>query len=236
MQNEKCKMKNVRSFAAALAVTLAALAPLATGDEGKSEATAAPGAIRCGNLVYGRGQTSKCFSHHFLADAEKMTNIRTEHAFTAVDAASSELFNFPFVVMSGEGAFTLTEPQRENLRQYLTNGGFLVASPGCSSNPWQSAFRREIAAVLPDVKLTEIPMTHPIFRTVYDIDELKTKHKGVKAHLEGLIVEGRIVCVYSPDGLNDTSNAGGNCCCCGGNEVLNARQVNVNLLGYALTH
>ncbi|MEK6238367.1 MAG: hypothetical protein N2C14_26925 [Planctomycetales bacterium] len=42
--------------------------------------------------------------------------------------------------------------------------------------------------------------------------------------------------IFSPDGLNDTGKVGGNCCCCGGNEILNARQINVNLLAYALTH
>ena len=65
---------------------------------------------------------------------------------------------------------------------------------------------------------------------------MKLKHKGEKADLEGLTIDGRVVMVYSADGLNDTANAGGNCCCCGGNEVLNARQVNVNLLVYAVTH
>jgi len=224
------------TFALALAMALPCVVG-AAGDNGTPpESANAPGVIRCGNLVYGRDQSSKCFSHHFLADIEKQTSVRTQHSFSPVRTESAELFNFPFVVMSGEGAFTLTEPQRENLRQYLVNGGFLVASPGCSSSAWQSAFRREIAAVMPNVKLEKIPMSHPVFSTVYDIDQLKTKRKDVEAHLEGLVLDGRIVAIYSPDGLNDTSNAGGNCCCCGGNEVLNARQVNVNLLAYALTH
>ena len=42
--------------------------------------------------------------------------------------------------------------------------------------------------------------------------------------------------VFTSDGLNDTGNAGANCCCCGANEIRNAKQVNVNLLAYALTH
>jgi hypothetical protein len=44
------------------------------------------------------------------------------------------------------------------------------------------------------------------------------------------------VAVFSADGLNDTGNAGGGCCCCGGDEITNAKLVNVNLLAYALTH
>jgi hypothetical protein len=70
---------------------------------------------------------------------------------------------------------------------------------------------------------------------VYDIPELRLKGSR-KAHLEGLEIDGRIALIFSPDGLNDTGKAGPKCCCCGGNEVQNARQVNVNLLAYTLTH
>ena len=42
--------------------------------------------------------------------------------------------------------------------------------------------------------------------------------------------------ILSPDGLNDTANAGPSCCCCGGNEIKSAKEINVNLLAYALTH
>jgi len=226
---------------ALIGATLLMVATLGASSDVARAADESPNAsdrplIRCGNLIYGRNQKSKCFSHHFLADAEKRINVRTKHKFAEVRSESAELYQYPFVVMSGEGAFTLTAEQRENLAQYLTSGGFLVASPGCSSSAWQSSFRREIAKVLPGVKLEKIPMSHPAFHTVYDIDTLKTKQRGVTAHLEGVIIDGRIVCIYSPEGLNDTSNAGGDCCCCGGNEILNARQVNVNLLAYALTH
>ena len=36
--------------------------------------------------------------------------------------------------------------------------------------------------------------------------------------LEGLEINGRLVMVYSKEGLNDVANAKG-CCCCGGNEI-----------------
>ncbi|MEJ2170281.1 MAG: hypothetical protein P8X90_32675, partial [Desulfobacterales bacterium] len=61
----------------------------------------------------------------------------------------------------------------------------------------------------------------------------KLETKGEDAHLEGLSMGGKLVLVYSPDGLNDTSTMHG-CCCCGGNEILNSRDVNVNVITYAL--
>ena len=149
---------------------------------------------------------------------------------------SIEMYEHPFAVMTGEGSFRLSELQRTNLRNYLVGGGFLVASAGCSSPEWSSSFRREIQKTFPDIKLTRLDLSHPIFHTVYDITRLDlTKSRG-QSGLEGLSIDGKIVLVFSADGLNDTHHAGGNCCCCGGNEIRNARQINVNLLAYALTH
>ncbi|KKK90983.1 hypothetical protein LCGC14_2717540, partial [marine sediment metagenome] len=142
---------------------------------------------------------------------------------------------YPFAVMTGEGAFSLTPAQRRNLRNYVSRGGFLVASAGCSSSAWDASFRSEIHKIFPDLKLKRLPMSHPIFHTVYDIKSLTNKRSS-STYLEALEIDKKIVLVYSKDGLNDTANAGPGCCCCGGNEIYVARQVNVNLLAYALTH
>ncbi len=203
-----------------------------------------PGRVRCANLVYGqKAKTSRCFADHFLADVQAKTNIWTGRGFEPVKADSEDLFDFPFAVMSGEGDFQLKAQERQNLRAYLEGGGFLVVSPGCSSEKWKAAFRKEIALVFPDRALEKLPpadsneaKSDPIYHTVYDITELQTKRKGVKAFLEVIRIDGRVALVYSSEGLNDTANVGGDCCCCGGNEVLNARQVNANLLAYALSH
>jgi hypothetical protein len=193
------------------------------------------GTVSCANLVYGDNKTSVCFSAEFLAQISRETNVIAEPEFTQVKLESPELYQHPFAIMTGEGAFQLTTEQRENLRNYLTAGGFVVASAGCSSKPWIDSFRSEIASAFPEIKLEKIDLEHPIFHTVYDISALDCKSRE-QAALEGLEIDGKIVLVFSPDGLNDTGKAGGSCCCCGGNEILNARQVNVNLLAYTLTH
>ena len=193
------------------------------------------GVVHCANLIYGHSKTSVCFSDEFLTQLRKDSNIRANRRFCPVKLGSDELFQYPFAVMTGEGSFSLTEVQRRNLRAYLTRGGFLVASPGCSSSAWDASFRDEVKRVFPDVPFKKIPMSHPIFHTVYDIERLDNK-QGVAAYLETIEYEGKVVLVYSREGLNDTANAGPGCCCCGGNEIYNARQVNANLLAYALTH
>jgi hypothetical protein len=195
--------------------------------------------LRCANLVYAVSKSSVCFSDQFLATVSRETNCQPEPRFTAVKLADEEVFRFPFAIMTGEGSFALTERERQVLKSYLTRGGFLLASAGCSSAPWDQAFRQEIRKVFPDRKLVKIPMDHPIFHTVFDIRAIQKKNGGT-TQLEGLEIEGKIVLIYSQEGLNDTGNAGQDggrrCCCCGGNEIQNSQEINVNIFTYALTH
>jgi hypothetical protein len=188
-------------------------------------------AIECANLIYAGTKSSVCFSEEFLSAVASESGISTARKFKAVKLAEKELFRFPFAVMTGEGAFTLTGDERKNLKAYLEKGGFLLASAGCSSKEWSDSFRREVEAIFPQRKLEDVPLTHPIFRTVYDVPRLDTKHED--ARLFGLTLGGKTVLIYSPDGLNDTGTMHG-CCCCGGNEIRNAQKLNANILAYAL--
>ncbi len=191
--------------------------------------------IRCANLIYAGTETSRCFSDQFLSSMQKLTAIPTERRFKSVKLASDELFDFPFVVMTGEASFTLTSKERKNLKKYLASGGFLLASAGCSSSKWDKAFRREIHRIFPDKALARLDMQHPVFHTVADIEKLKLKSAAPDVGLEGLTLSDKTVMIYSPHGLNDTAHTEG-CCCCGGNEIKNSLQVNINILAYALLH
>lgn len=198
----------------------------------------APGkdsAIQCANLIYAGSNTSRCFSDEFLSAVQRETCIATERRFKSVKLGSEELFNHPFVMMTGEADFHFASRERENLEKYLTSGGFLVASAGCSSKDFDRAFRREMKSIFPDNPLSKIEMSHPMFRTVREITELRLAHPESDPRLEGLEHNGKIVMVYSPHGLNDTEHTEG-CCCCGGNEIRNSMEVNLNIFVYALMH
>lgn len=187
--------------------------------------------VTCANLIYAGTRSSVCFSDSFLRSVAEDSAIATARKFKPVKLTDGEIYQFPFAVMTGEGSFALRENEREQLGRYLKGGGFLLASAGCSNKEWDEAFRKEIAAIFPDNQLEKLPMDHEIFNTLHEITDLKTK--GDEAVLEGLEIGGKIVLVYSSDGLNDTSTMHG-CCCCGGNEIKNAQQVNANILVYSL--
>lgn len=192
------------------------------------------GIVQVANLVYAGTKSSECFADHFLVQAEQDSSISTSRRFHAIKLDSEEIYNFPLVIMTGEGAFTLPDAERENLKRFVERGGFLLASAGCSSQEWDTSFRREMNTIFGARRLAGIDMKHPVFHTVYDITEITAKH-GVMKPLEGISFEGRLGILYSQDGLNDTAHTTG-CCCCGGNEIRNSIEINVNILAYALTH
>src|SRR3989442_9503188 len=136
------------------------------------------GIVQVANLIYAGTKSSKCFSDHFLIQAERDSKISTSRRFHAVKLGSEELFEFPLVIMTGEGAFELTDGERRNLRQFVENGGLLLASAGCSSPEWHRSFRAEMVKVFSEYPLSPIGMDHPVFHTVYDIKELQLSHKG----------------------------------------------------------
>jgi hypothetical protein len=192
------------------------------------------GVVRVANLVYAGTKSSKCFSDHFLTQAERDSTISTTRRLHVVKLSSDELFEYPLAIMTGEGEFELLDSERQNLRRFVERGGFLLASAGCSSPDWDRSFRSEMARLFPDHPLRSIPMSHPIFHTVYDVTELKGLHRTPRP-LEGISLGTRLGVLYSVDGLNDTSHTSG-CCCCGGNEITNDEQINVNILAYSLLY
>ena len=190
--------------------------------------------LQCGNLIYADNQSSVCFADRFLSDVARDTNLKVTKSFCMVKLSSAGVFDYPFCVMSGNESFILTAPERENLKKYLTHGGFILASPGCSDEVWDKAFRKELKLCFPELSLAKIPSNHAIFSTVHSIPRLTEKH-GKAVSLEGLELNGRLVLVYSKEGLNDVSNAKG-CCCCGGNEIADPAKVNVNIFTYAVLY
>ncbi len=201
----------------------------------RGEAAESKGApLECGNLIYAGTKSSVCFADKFLIDVAKETNLNVAKNFKPVKLEADTLYDHPFCVFSGEDNFTLTDKERQNLRKYIMGGGFILASPGCSDEKWDKAFRKEIQLCFPEYQLNKIPMNHAIFSMVNTVSVLTCKN-GNTALLEGLEINGRLVMVYSKEGLNDVKNAKG-CCCCGGNMINESAKVNVNIFTYSLLY
>ena len=197
----------------------------------------APGAVRVAMLTYDGGKTAICFSTLFLQLVAYETDIEVDPALHEIALDDEALFDHPFAIMSGEGAFSLSATEIESLRAYLQRGGFLLASPSCSNPAWAASFQRVLALALPEdapgVERVLLTSDHEVFRTVYSLSALSTTDLTPPI-LVGVTIDDRLAIVYSPQGLNDTDTAGGGCCCCGTSEIREARFLNANMLVYAL--
>jgi len=132
-----------------------------------------------------------------------------------IRADDKSLFHFHLAFMHGRHDFRFSTAERESLRRYLENGGTLFADSICASEEFAQAFRREIAAVMPDSSLQRIPASDPLFSTStggFDLRKvdrrdpveqssdqpLRTRVRKVEPELEGISIEGRWAVIFSP--------------------------------------
>lgn len=114
-----------------------------------------------------------------------------------VDVGSPDLFLYPYVYMTGHGNVVFSGAQADNLRNYLTAGGFLHIDDNYGLDQF---VREEMKKVFPELSFVEIPFDHPIYHQKFDFDQGLPKiheHDGKAPRGFGLIYEGRLVCFYS---------------------------------------
>ena len=122
------------------------------------------------------------------------TNLNTDIA--TVEADNVDLFNYPFVHMTGHGNVIFSPDEAENLRKYLIAGGFLHISDNYGLDKY---IRREMKKVFPGIDFVELPFSHPIYHQHYDFPNGLPKihkHDGKDPQGFGIIYEGRLVCFY----------------------------------------
>jgi hypothetical protein len=114
-----------------------------------------------------------------------------------VEPGSKEIFNYPFIHMTGHGNVVFSPSEVENLRAYLIGGGFLHADDNYGMDPY---IRREIAKIFPDIPLVEIPFDHPIYHQKFQFPNGVPKiheHDGKPPKAYGIFYKGRLVLVYT---------------------------------------
>lgn len=122
------------------------------------------------------------------------TNINPEQA--VVEVGSAEIFNYPFIHMTGHGNVVFSNQEAENLRKYLAGGGFLHVSDNYGMDKF---IRTELKKVFPELELVELPYSHPIYHQAYNFDKGLPKvheHDNKAPQGFGLIYKGRLVCFY----------------------------------------
>ncbi len=122
-------------------------------------------------------------------------NLDTDYA--TVEVGSAEIFNYPFLHMTGHGNVVFSDSDAENLRTYLKAGGFLHIDDNYGMDPY---VRPAMKKVFPELDFIELPFNHPIYHQQFKFSNGLPKiheHDDLPSQGFGLIWEGRLVCFYT---------------------------------------
>ncbi|MEO6884132.1 MAG: DUF4159 domain-containing protein [Bacteroidia bacterium] len=136
---------------------------------------------------------------NLIAFCNKNLNMNINPEQAIVDVGSPDIFNYPFVHMTGHGNWSLTPQEAQNLRNYLVGGGFLHIDDNFGLDPY---VRPQLKKVFPELDLILLPFSFPIYHQKYEFPHGMPKiheHDGGPPKGYGLIFKGRLVCFYSFD-------------------------------------
>ena len=114
-----------------------------------------------------------------------------------VDVGSAELFNYPFVHMTGHGNVVFSDAEAQNMRNYLIGGGFLHIDDNYGLREF---IVPQMKKVFPELEFVELPFSHPIYHQKYQFPNGLPKiheHDNHPPKGYGLIWEGRLVCFFT---------------------------------------
>lgn len=181
-------MKNTRILILTLVVILAA------------SFKPAPPSFKIARLKYGGGgdwYANKTALSNLISFCNENLGMNMAKEEAVAEPGSPDIYNYPFIHMTGHGNFVFTDQEAENLRNYLVGGGFLHIDDNFGLDPY---VRPQMKKVFPDLDFVELPFSHPIYSQKYKFPNGLPKvheHDNKPPQGFGLLYEGRLVCFYT---------------------------------------
>ncbi|TQI70751.1 uncharacterized protein DUF4159 [Gramella sp. Hel_I_59] len=127
------------------------------------------------------------------------TNLKTSlnEKPETVELGSTDIYQYPFIHMTGHGNVVFSEAEKENLRQYLLSGGFLHIDDNYGMDEFIRPLLKEL---FPEQILQEIPADHEIFRNQYKFPNGLPKiheHDAQRPQALGIFENGRLLILYT---------------------------------------
>ncbi|MFM1793306.1 MAG: hypothetical protein RLZZ252_1660 [Bacteroidota bacterium] len=129
-----------------------------------------------------------------FSNSANNTNIHPQESIVSLQ--SEDLFQFPFIFLTGHGNVVFNETEASNLRNYLLGGGFLHICDNYGIDPY---IRREMKKVFPELEFTVVPFSHPVYQQPFTFKSGLPKvheHNGKNPVGYGLFWKNRLICFY----------------------------------------
>jgi len=134
---------------------------------------------------------------NLIAFCNKKLNMNLANDYATVEPSSVEIYNYPFIHMTGHGNVVFSDDETQNLRNYLEAGGFLHIDDNYGMDPY---VRTALKKIFPEYELVELPFNHEVYHQKYDFDSGLPKihdHDGKPSQGLGILHNGRLVVFYS---------------------------------------
>lgn len=134
---------------------------------------------------------------NLIAFCNEYLNMDLNTDYETVEPGSKDIYNHPFIHMTGHGNVVFSSQQAANMREYLIAGGFLHIDDNYGMDPY---IRPEMEKVFPELEFIELSFDHPIYHQKFDFPNGLPKihaHDNKAPQGFGLIYEGRLVCFYT---------------------------------------
>jgi hypothetical protein len=97
----------------------------------------------------------------------EVTSLKVRPGLNFIDITTKDLVNYPFVYLASAGRVVFTDEETTALRDYLLNGGFIMADDFWGDEQW-AHFHEQLKRLFPDREPEELSLDHRIFHTVFD--------------------------------------------------------------------
>jgi hypothetical protein len=140
------------------------------------------------------------------------TSINLDKKWNVADVGDlTSMIQYPFLFMHGDVEPVLDDTARKNLREYFLRGGFLFAEDcvngyghhgyGGLNDFFFRTMMGQLASILPEAKIEQLPLDHPLFHCFYHFDEWPHM-QGINHGPQGVMLDGHLVGLVSPSDLH----------------------------------
>lgn len=124
-------------------------------------------------------------------------NANLDPDYATVEIGSSDIFDYPFLHLTGHGNILFDAQEVENLKTYLEAGGFIHIDDNYGMDPY---IRPELQRIFGEDALQLLSLDHPIFQGPFSFPQGLPKiheHDGNNAQAWGIFIDGRLALLYT---------------------------------------
>ncbi len=99
------------------------------------------------------------------------TNLKIAPRPESFEILDDRIFDYPILYVVEPGGMELSTEQAARLREYIMRGGFIFLDDFWGEYEWQNVLE-QFQRVLPEYEIKDLPLSHPIFHSYLDVEEV----------------------------------------------------------------